>query len=80
MDMAGRQLSCTADRAEFIGRHGSPAEPAALLGAQALGNRVGGGLDPCGAMQTRISLAPGESLELVFLLGEEASAAPPPRR
>jgi cyclic beta-1,2-glucan synthetase len=74
MDMAGRQQSCTADRAEFIGRHGSLAEPAALLGPQPLTNKVGGGLDPCGAMQTRISLKPGESLELWLFLGEEASA------
>ena len=56
LDMAGRQQSCTADRTEFIGRHGSLAEPAALLGPQNLSNRVGGGLDPCGAMQTKISL------------------------
>ena len=75
MDMGGRQQTCTADRMEFIGRHGSLAEPAALLGAQRLTNRAGGGLDPCGAMQTTITLAPGEATELKFLLGEEASTA-----
>ena len=75
MDMAGRQQACTADRAEFIGRHGSLAEPAALLGTHRLSNRAGGGLDPCGAMQTKITLEPGEATELRFLLGEEASTA-----
>ena len=59
LDMAGRQQSCTGDRTEFIGRHGTLAEPAALLGPQNLSNRVGGGLDPCGAMQTKISLGVG---------------------
>jgi cyclic beta-1,2-glucan synthetase len=73
MDMAGRQ-SFTADRTEFIGRHGSLAEPAALLVPQALTNRAGGGLDPCGAMQTKISLDPGQTVELTLLLGEESSA------
>jgi cyclic beta-1,2-glucan synthetase len=75
MDMAGRQHACTADRAEFVGRHGSLAEPAALLETHRLSNRVGGGLDPCGAMQTTITLRPGEATELKFLLGEEASPA-----
>jgi cyclic beta-1,2-glucan synthetase len=75
MDMAGRQQSFTADRTEFIGRHGSLAEPAALLGPQALTNRAGGGLDPCGAMQTKIALNPGETVELTLLLGEESSSA-----
>ena len=74
-DMAGRQQSWTADRTEFIGRHGTLAEPAALLGPQGLSNRVGGGLDPCGAMQTKISLKAGEAVELTLLLGEESSAA-----
>ena len=75
MDMAGRQQACTADRAEFIGRHGSLAEPAALLGAHRLSNRVGGGLDPCGAMQAKITLRPGEATEFILLLGEEESHA-----
>ena len=75
MDMAGQQRGCTADRAEFIGRHGSLAEPAALIGPHSLTNRVGGGLDPCGAMQTKVSLSPGEEIELRLLVGEEASSA-----
>jgi cyclic beta-1,2-glucan synthetase len=74
MDMAGRQQACTADRSEFIGRHGSLAEPAALLEDHRLSNRAGGGLDPCGAMQTSVVLQPGEETELIFLLGEEASS------
>ena len=75
MDMSGRQQACTADRAEFLGRHGSLAEPAALLRSGALSNRAGGGMDPCGAMQTAVTLRPGEATELTFLLGEEASSA-----
>jgi cyclic beta-1,2-glucan synthetase len=73
MDSGGKQQSCTGDRAEFIGRHGSLSEPAALLTVNRLSNRVGGGLDPCGAMQTKLSLRPGEEIELVFLLGEAES-------
>jgi cyclic beta-1,2-glucan synthetase len=73
MDMAGSQQSLTADRAEFVGRHGSLAEPAALLSPMPLSNRVGGGLDPCGALQTKLSLPPGEETELIFLLGDAPS-------
>jgi cyclic beta-1,2-glucan synthetase len=73
MDMAGRQQSYTADRTEFIGRGSSLAKPAALVGRQPLAKQVGGGLDPCGAMQTLLSLNPGDSAELTLLLGEESS-------
>jgi cyclic beta-1,2-glucan synthetase len=75
MDMAGRQQTYTGDRSEFIGPHGSLAEPKALLGGHGLSNRVGAGLDPCGALQTACSLLPGETIELTFMLGEEASPA-----
>ncbi|HEX4153537.1 MAG TPA: hypothetical protein VHY75_15125 [Steroidobacteraceae bacterium] len=73
MDMGGRQQSGCGDRREVLGRYGSMAEPAALLAGAALSNRAGGGLDPCGALQTRLELAPGEETELVLFLGQEAS-------
>jgi len=75
MDMGGQQQCCTADRGEFIGPLGSLAEPAALLGDSRLSNRVGGGYDPCGAMQCRFSLRPGEETQIVLVLGQEASKA-----
>jgi cyclic beta-1,2-glucan synthetase len=75
LDMAARQESYTADRREFLGRHGSLAAPKVLSLGQSLSNRVGGGLDPCGAMQCQITLQPGETAELTLLLGEESSSA-----
>jgi cyclic beta-1,2-glucan synthetase len=74
-DLAGRQTHWTADRREFLGRHGTLSEPAALLGARALSGSVGAGLDPCSALQTSLRLAPGESAEVVWFLGEATDAA-----
>src|SRR6202044_3394528 len=50
MDMAAAQQSCTRGARDIIWGRGRPAPHAALLGPQPLANRVGGGLDPCGAM------------------------------
>jgi cyclic beta-1,2-glucan synthetase len=75
MDMAGQQHSGSGDRREFLGRHGSMAEPAALLGTAALSGRVGGGFDPCGALQTRVELEPGAEAEIVLFLGQAGSRA-----
>jgi cyclic beta-1,2-glucan synthetase len=73
-DLGARQTGWTADRREFLGRHGSVARPAALLAEGALSKRVGAGLDPCAALQTGFSLEPGGRTEVVFFLGEEADA------
>ena len=71
---AGRRRDWTGDRREFIGRNGALADPAALAGAAPLSKKVGAGLDPCAAMRTKIELPPDGSVEVVFLLGEAASA------
>jgi cyclic beta-1,2-glucan synthetase len=62
----------TADRTEFLGRHGSLKEPAGL-------NRVGlaarfeAGIDPCAATQLHLELAPGETKDVVFMIGQETN-------
>ena len=73
IDLGGLQASCTADREEFLGRFGTIQAPDALSG-QPLSGRVGAGLDPCGALQARLALQPGQQVELVFALGDAASA------
>lgn len=62
-------FSYTGDRKEFLGEKGNLSMPQALV-REELSNRTGAGLDPCGALQIKISLAPGEKKELTFLLGQ----------
>ena len=70
--MSGPIASYTGDRREFIGRNGTPARPAALSKAL-LGELVGEMVDPCGALQTSITLHPGETRTMVVLLGAHDS-------
>ena len=72
-DLCGRQISYTGDRSEFLGRNGGPERPAALERSGSLSQRVGAGFDPCAALQTIVELKPGESAEVVFLLGQAES-------
>ena len=67
--VGSRPHSFTADRTEFLGRHGSPDAPAAL-GRAGLSGRVGPALDPCAALLAPILLAPGQAEQIVFVLGQ----------
>jgi cyclic beta-1,2-glucan synthetase len=73
-DLRGRQTAWTGDRREFLGRNGTLDNPAALAGKVVLSDRFGADLDPCGALQTPIELVPGGTVEIVFFLGEAATA------
>jgi cyclic beta-1,2-glucan synthetase len=69
-DLCGRQSSWTGDRLEFLGRNTSLEHPASLERGAELSGRVGAGLDPCAALQTRVELEPGERTEVLFFLGQ----------
>jgi cyclic beta-1,2-glucan synthetase len=72
-DMAGLQQSMCGDRGAFLGPSGAVDRPAALGRDDRLPDRLGAGLDPCGALQARIDLPAATEIELVFLLGSAAS-------
>ncbi|HYL32134.1 MAG TPA: glucoamylase family protein [Stellaceae bacterium] len=72
-DLAGRQATWTGDRTEFIGRDGTLDRPLGLAPGAQLSCRVGAGLDPCGALQTRVTLYALGAVEVILFLGEAPS-------
>jgi cyclic beta-1,2-glucan synthetase len=74
IDCSESDRTVTADRGEFVGRNGTLANPAAL-GRVRLSGRVGAGFDPCSAMQVQVEIDPGETKEIVFMLGVAANEA-----
>ncbi len=71
-DLDGCQTGWTCDRAAFIGRGGNLGHPAALAHDTALIGACGAGLDPCAVLTTEVTLAPGESCEIVWTIGQAA--------
>ena len=70
----GDNRTLTGDRTEFIGRNGSLGAPAAL-GRVGLSDRTGAAMDPCGAVQVRVTLEPSQEQTVIGLLGEAADEA-----
>ncbi|MEM0962621.1 MAG: glycosyl transferase [Bacteroidota bacterium] len=73
----GGDVSLTADRAAFLGRFGTDAAPLAVVTGGPLDGSVGERLDHA-AFRVAVELAPGETCEVAFVLGEggnEAEAA-----
>ncbi|WP_331374867.1 GH36-type glycosyl hydrolase domain-containing protein [Sinorhizobium chiapasense] len=60
--------SVTCERGEFLGRNGSVFQPAGLGGSDQ-GGSGGSPSDPCAALTVEVSVPPGRSAELVFVLG-----------
>ncbi len=61
--------SFTCDRTLFLGRNRTVWNPNALKRTK-LAGRVGAELDPCGALQTKVELAPGETAEVICVVGQ----------
>ncbi len=67
-DVDDPKRSLSGDRREFLGRNGTPGNPAAMSRSR-LSGKVGAGLDPCAAIQVSFDLADGQEREIVFRLG-----------
>ncbi len=66
--------SVSADRQEFLGRHGSSEAPRAVLEGASLSGRIEAGDDPCAAMAHDIEIPAGGDVTMLWLMGDAASA------
>jgi cyclic beta-1,2-glucan synthetase len=74
LECSESQRTVTGDRAEFLGRNGSPQSPACMSRSR-LSGRVGAGLDPCLSMQAILEIPPGEEREAAFIFGSGQNLA-----
>ena len=58
----------TGDRVEFIGRNGNLSDPAAMKRVR-LSNAVGAGVDSCAAVQAKLTVADGQEMDAILILG-----------
>ena len=61
--------SLTGDRHDFLGKEGSVSDPAGLRRWDLGGRFVPGG-DACAGYQVHLDIEPGETAEVVFVLGQ----------
>ncbi|MCW4592173.1 glycosyl transferase [Gluconacetobacter entanii] len=70
LDIGGYRTAACGDRRAFVGRNGTLDAPAAFTRADGVAGALGAGLDPCGVLQTLVTLPPDGRVETVCLLGE----------
>ena len=67
--LAGAEVtSYCGDKEEFVGRYHSYANPVAVEKG-ACNNKLNYNLNACGALETKLTLKPGETKEFAFILG-----------
>jgi cellobiose phosphorylase len=74
VDTTARVRTMTGDRSSFIGRNGTVSDPLAMEFTH-LPGRVGAALDPCGAVQARVTVPANQTLDVTFMLGEGVDEA-----
>ncbi len=62
-------ISCETDRSRFVGRGGSPAQPAVMQSIFPLSNTAGSVLDPIVSLRRNIRFKPHETVVIVLVLG-----------
>ncbi len=69
----GEVASYCGDKEEFLGRYHTYANPKAVIEGDC-GNKLNYNSNACGALETKMTLAPGESKEIAFILGMKNDA------
>jgi cyclic beta-1,2-glucan synthetase len=69
LDTSALSRTMTGDRTSFIGRNGTLRDPSAMRFAHLAGS-VGAILDPCGAVEAKVTVGAGATADVTFILGE----------